>query len=259
MLLKDHNGIPLHSLTGVSIANGSLNDFSSVNVSGLLPSVDIETAPADVWYTGGVYSFSTDAVAYYISSSDGADDQLVRVDGLDENWEEQSLNVTLNGQTKTVIPGTWRRLNFAENEGATGVNGDIYFYEDDTVVAGVPQTHSKIKAVGTSEFQLYGNAIYTIPAGKTGFITTAFSNIGPKKSTPSEDKSAILNLLARRPGKTFGLVAMRVANKYESTVFHNFWPPYKVEEKTDLKINCSECFVNDTKIYGGMMLILKNN
>ncbi len=259
MLLRDHNGIPLHGLTGLSVADGKLNDYSAFYSSGLLPDLDIATAPADIWTQGGVYVFSSSAVTYYLSSTEVADDQLIRIDGLDEDWLPQSKTATLSGQTKIAIPGTWRRINFAENIDSTPVTGNIYFYEDDTTTDGVPDTASKVRAIGTYEFQYYGNAIYTVPAGKTAFIISCFSNIGPKKSTPSEDKSAILNFLIRKHGKTFRMVAMRVANKYESTVFHTFDPPCRVPEKSDIKVNCSECYVNDTKIYAGFNLVLKNN
>ncbi len=259
MLLKDHNGIPLHSLTNLSIAEEELNDYKIVHSSGLLPSIDTDGDPADIWNEGGVYTFSTSAVTHYISSSNNSDNQQIRVIGLDENWQLQTKFIDLVGRTKTAIEGTWIRINAAQNIDSTEFAGDVYIYEDDTITDGVPDTASKIRAVAIPSLQVYRGAIYTVPAGKTAFILEAFSNIGPKAGTALADKGSELYLYIKNFGSVFRALAIRVASLYENTVTHKFPVPYRVPEKSDIKITCTECFVNNSKIFAGFYFILKNN
>ena len=259
MLFTDNNGIPLQDLCGISMSNGSLRDYESVNVLGLLPTLAIIGAPATIWNQGGEYTFSASAVTHYISSSTDSDDQEMQINGLDENWLPQTITVTLNGRTKTAIEGTWIRINGLKSIASTVFAGTVYVYEDDTVTLGVPDNQSKIRTVGIAALQRAHTAIYTVPAGKTGFVIGAFSNIGPAAGTTLNDKGAELNLFRRKQGEVFHSIAIRIASLYENTVQHDYPLPYKMFEKTDLKIKCNECFVDDTRIYAGLFLILRNN
>ena len=259
MLVRDHNGVPLHSLTNLSISAGDLRDYQSLHASGLLRELDITGCPADIWYNGGVYTFSTEAVTHYISSSNDSDTVEMKVFGLDENWEEQTQLITLVGQAKTAIPGTWIRINGLKNPDDTAFQGNVYVYENDDVTVGVPDTASKIRAIAEPGLQIYRGTIFTVPAGKTGYITKAISNVGPKTGTTLNNKATELGIYIRNFGSVFRTLALRVASLYENTLMHEFPVPYKVEEKTDIKVTCTECFVNDTKIFAAIYYILEDN
>ena len=53
MILRDHNDIPLHGLTDISIANNNLNDYCAKHIFGYVDDLDILDAPADIWGLGG--------------------------------------------------------------------------------------------------------------------------------------------------------------------------------------------------------------
>ena len=199
------------------------------------------------------------AVVHYISSSNDLDNQLIQVEGLDENWEEQVATVTLSGQAKTEISGTWIRINNVKNIDSTNFAGSVYVYEDDTTSVGVPDTDSKVRSVNVPEFQANTNTIYTVPANKTGFVLQALSNIGPTKSSPVEDKAIYIHFVHRDFGCVFQEISSRITSKYEPSVAKIYAPPILIPEKSDLKMHCSKSYVDNAKVYASYYLILKNN
>jgi hypothetical protein len=146
-------------------------DAFSVNKFGANPL--ITTSVEDVWEYGGTHTFMAAAAGLKISSSLGGDSDVdVTVEGLDANWNLKSVVVNTDGQTEKDIDGgsTWIRVNRAYVSGATAATGTIYIYEDDTVVAGVPQTASKIHATILPAEQQTKISFYSVPANHTGFI-----------------------------------------------------------------------------------------
>ena len=115
---------------------------------------DVGTAYETVWATGGdeAYVF-TNAITHY-SSSDASDDQLIDIQGftIDANYKliYVTQQVTLAGQTKSALTTPLARVVRVANFGSTDMAGTIYIYEDDTVVAGVPQTASAIHITVTA-------------------------------------------------------------------------------------------------------------
>lgn len=91
-----------------------------------------------------------------ISSSSGSDTEQIVLEGhtidASGNFTFVTQTVTLAGQTETAITTPLARATRAYANGSTDLVGTIYVYEDDTVVAGVPSTGTKVHL--------------TIPAGK---------------------------------------------------------------------------------------------
>ena len=168
---------------GLEVAKGRIAGVSSIHKFGQNPQID-NTEEWDIWDggDGADYTFSSSGVIHYISSSNAGDTQTYDVIGLDENYLEQTISVTAVGQTKTQI-GTgekFRRIVRIKNTGSTDNAGVVYVYEDDTVTAGVPDTATKIRGqiqIGNNQTLM---AIYTIPAGKTGYLSSWNCNLGFK-------------------------------------------------------------------------------
>ena len=149
---------------------------------------DIDTAstPEDVWSGGGLYTFTANGGAnYYISSSDNSDTQDIEIRCLTEDangdWNQEDVTVTLAGQTKTLISFSSGdlpvRFYRGYNSNSTDLAGIVYIYEDDTVVAGVPQTASKKRGeihTGSNQTEM---AIYTIPSGYEGYLVEGHASI----------------------------------------------------------------------------------
>lgn len=143
----------------------------------------VGTSEEDVWAAGGKETLPTSGVSMFFSCTDNSNGvgQSILITGLDENWEDKQTTVVLDGQTKTAIPGSWTRIFRAYQVSAEpDPVGDIYIYEDDTVVAGVPQTASKIHAFVdfTDAAQITQKCMYTVPYGKEGVLRWIHTEMG---------------------------------------------------------------------------------
>lgn len=147
-----------------------VRQFGSTNL------IDSADAPADIWSYADIeplYTFpSNSGETLYISSSSALDTMQIQIIGLDADFREQIVNVTIEGQTKKQISGTWTRVNKIINVGASDVAGVVYVYTNTTVTLGVPQTNSAVKSLIENGFNESLSAIYSVPAGKTFYATS---------------------------------------------------------------------------------------
>ena len=139
---------------------------------------DINGTEETVWAAGGNYPWASAAFTAYVSSSSildtgiGTGAQTVTVQGLDENYVQQSVTVTLNGQAQVQVGDAsgWLRVNrvFVVTSGAGGTAaGDIYVSVSGALL-GIPTgaIYAKIDA-GDNQTQ---QAIYTVPAGHSVYL-----------------------------------------------------------------------------------------
>lgn len=90
---------------------------------------------------------TTNIIDKFSSSDDGDDQQWkveghICVDGVPTDFVPQEI--TLQGQDETALTTPLCRVTRAYSNDSTSSAGAIYFYEDDTVSSGVPQTAEKI-------------------------------------------------------------------------------------------------------------------
>ncbi len=149
-------------------------------------SEDIDQAFETVWEQGGDETYATTNAIDKISSSSGSDTQEVKIeyhtiDG-SGNFTFGVQTVTLAGQTEKAIPTPCARVSRVYNNSGSNFAGDIYVYEDDTVIAGVPQTASKIHA--KIQQSLAGNstakAATTISSVDYWALTSFYASVGQK-------------------------------------------------------------------------------
>lgn len=243
----------------INISSGSVNGYSSVHKFGRNPDVDIDTDPEDVWSYGGSYTFLSSAQTLYVSSSDASDTtQSIKVEGLDANWEPQTQSATLNGQNQVALSGTWLRVFRAYNDSGTNLNGDVYVAESDTLTGGVPDTASKVKAHVESVYQQTLMAIYTIPAGKTGYLVKWYITINSNGSTSEKECDAAL--YTRLDGKVFRLKEYVGLDNHGAGSWNYDYPiPLKLPEKTDVKVVADTVSSNNTDVTAGFDIILIDN
>lgn len=107
----------------------------------------IMTLPAGVLHE----TYVSDNLITHISSADAADTEEVKIEGHTVDGSGNLTFVvqskTLAGQTKTALDTPLARITQIYNNGSTDLVGPVYGYEDDTVVAGVPQTNAKIHII----------------------------------------------------------------------------------------------------------------
>ena len=141
------------------------------------------TSDETVWDGSSLYTYPAAATVMKVSSSSANDTaagtgaRTVYVSGLDSAGAEAVEVVVLNGQTAvstaTVFYRIFSVLVLTAGSGATAA-GTIYIGEG-TVTAGVPATiYGQI--VNDNNRTLM--AMFTIPAGYTGYVTSAFASTG---------------------------------------------------------------------------------
>lgn len=147
-----------------------VRQFGSTNL------IDSADAPSDIWSYADVqptYTFpSNSGETLYISSSSALDTMQIQIIGLDADFREQIVTVTVAGQTKKQISGTWTRVNKIINIGSSDVAGVVYVYTNATVLLGVPQTSSAVKSLIENGFNESLCGFYSVPAGKTFYATS---------------------------------------------------------------------------------------
>ena len=130
---------------------------------------EITTTEEVVWDGGNGYSYIDTAAAAVVVSSSTADDaagtgaQKIKIEGLDENYEPQTVEVTMDGTTNVTTDETFIAFNrmYVTEAGTGEVNaGNIT-----ATVGGT--TRSQISADRGQTLQ----AVYTVPAGFTAYVT----------------------------------------------------------------------------------------
>lgn len=160
----------------LQIARDEISYHKSIFKFGFNP--DINGTEETIWDVGGVYAYPAAAIQMKVSSSStndtsaGTGARTVVVSGLDQNWNEASETVSLNGQTEVLTTTTFIRVNraYVATAGSGGTAaGDIYVGTG-TVTTGVPATiYAKI-TLGQNQTLM---AVWTVPAGYTAYITRA--------------------------------------------------------------------------------------
>jgi hypothetical protein len=240
---------------------GGIPGLASVRIFGQNPDVDTGTDPEDVWDGEGLYTYTAAGGApYYISSSAAGDTVAVTVTLLTEDaggdWNEETFDVTLAGQTKTAITTPSGddpvRLQSIVNASGTPLVGDVYVYEDCAVVAGVPGDATKIRGkvlIGNERTLM---ALYTVPSGKAAYLYGREAAIGSVAATTVD-----VRFYARADGGAFALeqrafVDNAVLARYEDR------PPLPIHyaAKTDLRWTAFTVTVDNTAVVAAFDLLV---
>lgn len=197
------------------LANGQVNGISHINKFGY--SNNIATL-STIWDGSNVYTYSSSAGAVTATSSSVDDDgAIVEIQGLDASYHLTTYDLTLGSTGATNLIRIFRvRLKTpatgeTTNVGAISVN-----------IGG--QLRAKILA-GNGQTLM---ALYTIPAGKTGYILNL---------TTSVDKNVdvIYKLMAREIFDG-GFNIKGQFGTFGTPIDHNYPIPLKFTEKTDIEI-----------------------
>jgi hypothetical protein len=245
----------------LDVVRGGQDGIEHVRVYGENPDVDSGTVPEDIWDQGGTYTFTAAGGApMYISSSNGGDTQDVVITALTEDasgdWNEETLTQTLAGQAKTALTFASGddpvRILSVVNLSGTPLTGDVYVYENDTVVAGVPATASKIRArvlVGNDRTYM---AIYTIPSGKTGYLYGRDVGLANNTATTAE-----VRFQTRAEGGSFFTDARHTLSN-AVLARHEERPavPVEIAAKTDIKWLCQVCATNNSALMAAFDLLV---
>jgi hypothetical protein len=189
---------------GFSIATGNMPGYSTKSKFGVNPEITTGSDPEDVWEFGGIYPFDANGTApiMYISSDSSADTVDVIVEGLDIDGNAVSEMRTLTGQTPVLLEiGLWR-VNRMYNDGNVDIVGVVYCHTDPEPVAGVPADEN-VRCIINGDHNQSLMAIYTIPAGKVGFMTYGEAGVELSGSVNNLADFAHIHYEIRLHGKVF--------------------------------------------------------
>ena len=224
-MLADKDGNIINTFgeaANIPIAAGLVDGYSAVHKFGVVDGT-VGTSWSTIWTQGEVngdqlvpWKDIADAgVVTVTSTGSGAagDTTDVTLEGLDANYNFQSETLTLNGTADVVGTKTWHRINRMFMEEETNV-GSITATVDGDVV-------SSIKAGRGQTLQ----AFYTIPAGKTGYLTHM-------QVSSSKNQAVEASLFVRPFGGAFRVTGGTMLYQMEHTIHYS--SPIVITEKSDM-------------------------
>lgn len=254
-MINDTSGIPFETRVAMGMEPG----MSIVDKFGSNPDVDTGTTPEYIWQLGNGYLWGNDTgEPLYMSSSSALDTQVTEVGVLvtpdgGTTWNKEVHSQALNGQTKTLVNTSSDvvRGYRGESDAAMGddYNGNIYFYYDTTVTAGVPDDLTKVLIyipAGTNKNQSK-QLMYTVPSDTWGFLYRGEAGI-TRGGASNETEFAYIS---RRKGKVFK-EKKDFGTTNQGTPFYTDRRPFEdiIPPQTDLAIVVNAVGTNDTPVWG---------
>lgn len=247
--------LPVVDLNGICIARGDIEGFYSIQKFGHFHSLG--TTIATIWPGGasGLYPYLVSATAMTVSSGDGTDDEggvgatSVEIFGLDGDYNEVNEIIILDGQNPITTDNSYLRVFRAiiRSAGSVGSNVGIIYVGTGTVVSGVPANIFTYVEVGKNQTL---QAFYTIPAGKTGYLTKWYVSVGKGKELEAD-------LMVRPFGEVFQI--KQQLHIVESPFVVPFTVPLVITEKSDIEVRGSLDSAPAVSVSSSFDLILINN
>ena len=243
----------------LEVAAGRVAGTSCVNKFGENPTV-ASGATEDIWDGSVAYVFPTTATITHIRAATNTASMrglLIEMQGLDANWDLVVQNATLNGADSTTeVALTDVGVNLIRVfrlKVIANVVGDSAVWIGATGVAAA--TANAIIQAGNNQTLM---AIYTIPNGKTGYLTQYYR--GFVKVTGATPDSVEFNLWAadRDNSYEFQLKHSSAVQNDAGAPVHPFQPYVKFTQKTDLKMTATSNG-SGSHVHAGFDIILVDN
>jgi len=223
----------------LDVARGAISNSQIVHKFGANFDIDQATDPESVWTGGGLYPWASlsSAQTIYCISTSGSDTAVLSIEGLDANYNELVESVTLTGTSAVTTTNAFLRVfRMTYEDGANA--GDI-------TARTVSESGAIVAQINTGYAQTL-MAVYTIPAGFTGYLVALDATIDGTKNCQ-------VLMYHRLFGKPF-----RIAHIAESDGHYRyeFVAPLTVPEKTDIDIRVAEVSGNDARVTANFDLVL---
>jgi len=250
---------------GLAIAQGNVTGTSFIHKFGAAPDFDTGDGFVTVWdgaednepYESMQYVYSTTADIDYLSAEDNGDTQEVEIQGLDSDYNLIVQTKTLTGQTPVALDTPLIRVFRMKNIGSSDFLDHVFCYVSagTTVTNGVPQDGAKVRAVvhnGNNQTEM---AIFTIPAGQTGYMRDWYASTAGAR----RDSSHTIRVIARPFGQVFQLKHTgNIDVNGTSYVKHTYTEPEVFSAKTDIEIRMDTSH-NIAGVAAGFDIVLVDN
>lgn len=242
---KRHIAMPFE----IEVSRGRIPPITSIHKFGHNNSVS--TTLETVWPGSVQYTYLASEAPLTLSSGDvddtsaGAGARTVFVEGLDGNYNEVTETISLNGQTGVTTVNSYLRIFRMRvmTAGATEGNEGVIYGGTGTVTSGVPANVYAQLEVGLNQTTM---GLYTVPAGKTAYITELNFSLGSGKELNAF-------LVVREFNSTFQVKFE--THIYQTAFEHPIGFPFKVPEKSDIELRATSS-TGPTDIAASFELIL---
>jgi len=248
--------------SGLAIAEGLVTGKTFIHKFGSSPGFNILDGFITVWdgadkgdpYEKMVYPYSTTADIDTLSSDDAGNTQATEIQGLDANYDLVTQTLDLNGLTRVALTTPLIRVFRVVNTNSSDYAGHVFISVNGTLTLGVP-TPANLRAVVHGENNQTEMAVYTIPAGKTGFMRDWYAST----SGAAKDSVHVIKVMARPFGGVFQLKhKASIIEKGTSYIKHDYTEPEVFAEKTDVEIKCNTD-KDGASVSAGFDIVLKDN
>ncbi len=226
-MLSDKDGNIINTFGGaggaanIPIASGLVDGYSTVHKFGIIDGTH-GSDWSTVWTQGEnngdqlvPWKDVADAGVVTITSSDAGDTTDVTLEGLDTSYNFQTETLTLAGTADVVGTKTWHRINRMFMVEETNV-GDVTATVDGDVVSSIKEERGQTL-----------QAFYTVPAGKTGYLTDM--QVSSSKNTAVE-----VSLFVRPFGGAFRVSGGTLLHRMDHTI--HYTSPVVITEKSDIDL-----------------------
>jgi len=217
--------------TGIGSGTGQ-QDYIEKFGANLSVGADIET----IWETGGIYEYLTVASTVSAISDDSGDTvtgtgaRTIEIQGLDSNYNTVTEVISTNGTSSgSASTNEFLRIYRAlvKTAGSTGTNeGHIDINAGSTTVISIGTKGTSVNKEGFGQSQ---TSVYTIPAGKTGYITQW--SVG--SSVYNSGVQAFLMLSEPNDGPIMRTKDIMFLNNFS---IKDYKVPLQALEKTDIEV-----------------------
>lgn len=197
---------------------------------------DIDTSYEIVWEKGGSLTLPSSAGTASINSASGNSGCKITIQGLDENYNEITEELTLDSSGDATSTATFLRINRAFVSGSTDLSGDVNIAVGGNTIAFVGSDHQNTLQM-----------IYTVPAGYTAYLVQLTGGVSEK------EKNVEMRVRAR---ETNGVYRTRDYIAFQTSFFHKGYEiPVALPEKTDIIVD-AKC-VGNASISASFDIILQ--
>ena len=252
--LADKDGNIINSFgvaSNVPIAAGEVEGWSSIHKFGAVPLMSTNPGIGSVWdKSDTLYPWAAFDVpgplTISTTTTNGTSDpddngMVVTILGLDENFLPVSEEITISGSSGTGSQ-TFARVYraFTSQDNATQVR-----------VSSTTGTPTEILRINIHKGQTL-MAIYTVPAGKTAYLTKGVATCAANADTTIDMMVRYGGVGAFRIGHTAEVVGVGGQYQYEFSV------PVQMPEKTDIDIR-AEVRSNNARVTAAFDILLIDN
>lgn len=233
--LQDTNSFPF----GLVVKSGQYQNLGAWEAVGY--NADVGSSFETIWDGSNIYTYPSAATTMNVVAqavSPATDNGVeVTIIGLDASYNEITETVTLGDDSTggTSTTQEFLRINRAYVSNGSAPTDDITIEQDGTVYAQI-----------TYPYNITQQAVYTVPAGKRGYLVYASISL-------EKQKEVVAKFMTRIPGGI--LVTGGIIGTTGSYQRHWVLPPV-LEEKTDIEIRAKAGAT--TSISGSLQVLLED-